>query len=205
VSYAPPLLACLFAALVSLVELTARQKKSIPLRATHWVILRLAIEGGTAAFAYAVLLAVFAGLPWIAGAWGVLVAGLAGPALLRSQLALLGSGQESSYYGPATSYQRLQKWINEAIDDISSVNQSAQVLAGMDRIGQIPFDTVANCFELYVRALERLSVEQRENELLFLESVRKDTVTDQQKIAVLIFHLIDLGGRRQVRQLAKLR
>ncbi|MBF9134773.1 hypothetical protein I0C86_38485 [Plantactinospora sp. S1510] len=193
------------AAAIALVEILTWRRKPATLRALHWIAFKLAMDGATAATAHAALVAALSGLSWFHGVWPPLVAGLAGSALLRSQLALLGSGQEAAYYGPANAYVRLQKRINQAIDDICAVTQTEWVTDKiMPKLRQIPLSRVEEQATTYLRALDRITEEQCEEQLSYIRSVVNDLDTkDDDKYRAVIQRLLDTGGRRFVKSLGK--
>lgn len=201
-NWAPPTIAAALACLFSLIELAAGQKSGIPLQSWHWVGLRLAIEGSTAAVAYAAFIAALSGLTWFVGPWPVLLAGLVGPAILRSQLALLGSGEEDAFYGPAQSYRRLQKRIDTEIDDVCNVTQAhwvtTKALPGMMKM---PFDAAIETARTYYNGLDRLTDAQKADECTYLDDLLKDASPDEDRYRSLIYRLLKTGGRRLVKKL----
>ncbi|MGW0218577.1 hypothetical protein ACWDXH_29725 [Micromonospora chokoriensis] len=200
-----PLCAAGLASLIALIEVVTWRRKPATVKAIHWISLKLMLEGGTAAFAHAALVAALGGLSWFNGPWPPLVAGLAGPALLRSQLALLGSGQEASYYGPANAYCRLQRRINQAIDDICAVSQSVWINRKvMPFIFQIPLERLEERVRTYINALDRLSDSERQERLDFVRSVLNDTkAKDSDRYHAIVQRLLDDGGQRFVKSLLR--
>ncbi len=106
-----PILAGLLAAALSFIELVAGRRRTPTWKAAHWIAIGLLFDVAAGSLAYSILLLAFGDVKWFTGFWPILIAGLAGPALLRSQLALFGSGQEASYLGPAVVFGSLQKAI----------------------------------------------------------------------------------------------
>src|SRR6266545_6493323 len=156
-----PVAAGVLATLLGLVELASARKKGLSYRALHWILLRLLIDGATGALAYAVLVTAFEGLKWFKGAWPVVVDGLAGPALLRSQLALLGSGESSPAYGPANVYRRVQKEVDRNIDEFGSIAQSRWVNSKvLPTTRALSLDEIMNRTDSYLSSLDRLTTEQ---------------------------------------------
>src|SRR3954451_24568471 len=115
-TYAVGLGAAVLAAAFYSIELRVSLSKPVSLRGLPWIFLRLTFDGATAAIVCELLRASFGTLTWFTPVWQISIAALAGPALLRSQLAVIGSGQEDSYYGPANAYGRLRRWLDEAVD-----------------------------------------------------------------------------------------
>src|SRR4051794_15299743 len=95
--------AAVLAAIFYGIELRVALSKPLSLSGFPWVLLRLSFDAGTAVIACELLRAAFGNLAWFTPTWQVIIAALTGPALLRSQLAVIGSGQEDAYYGPASS------------------------------------------------------------------------------------------------------
>lgn len=193
------------AALLSLIELQNARRKPPCLRACHWVIVRLAFDAGTAMLAYSALTAALSGLSWFTGPWPIVVAGLAGPALLRSQLALLGSGQESNTYGPANVYKRIQRSIDRTIDDIGSVTQSEWVTRkAVPAMRVLDLSEIRAQVTVYVKSVEDLAPRKRDERIAWIEATVLDSSTDHdQKIEAIVQYLIDNGGRRLVRTMVR--
>jgi hypothetical protein len=200
----PPTLAAAIAVVISFTELLATQRKRLPWAAWTWVTLRLTIEGTTAAVAYALMDLLFDGLQWFHGALPIIVSGLAGPALLRAQLALLGSGQESSYYGPAVAYRRFQKRVDDAIDDVSSATHAEWVYArAMPFINELSLDTIVNQGLEYFRSLERLKQEERDEITQLLRNLLLDNSPTQTRKATAVNLILSKNGRRMVDRLVR--
>ena len=204
-SWISPVAAGVLATLLGLVELASARKKALSHRALHWILLRLLIDGATAALAYAVLITAFEGLKWFKGAWPVVVAGLAGPALLRSQLALLGSGEESRTYGPANVYRRVQKVVDEAIDEIGSVAQSEWVNRKvLPSIRILSLTDMMHRADSYLNSLDRLTTEKYKEEITFIKvTIAEQATSEDAKRRAIVQRLLDGGSRRFVRSLMK--
>jgi hypothetical protein len=188
--------------LISAAELGAVQRKAIPVRALPWVLLRLGIESGSSAIAYGTFITVFDGLRWFTGAWPTLLAGLVGPAILRSQLSVLGSGEEVSGFGPATAYRKFQMNVDQAIDEASAVSQAHWIVTGvLPRLNQMPLGTFTDSVRFYIKGLDRLTEQEKTQQLAFVEQVLTDTVSDEEKCKTICERLLDFGGRRLVQRL----
>ncbi len=107
----PPLVAAVLAGFICYLDLVRVFGRTPSRAALPWVLLKVVIEGGAGAVMYPLLISAFKGLEWFVGAWPIVLAGLCGPALLRAQLALLGSGQEDRHLGPAVGYRYIQQTI----------------------------------------------------------------------------------------------
>lgn len=193
------------ASLLSLVELANARRKSICLRATPLVAIRLAFEFGTGILAYSLLVLAFEGLKWFTGPWPVVIAGLAGPALLRSQLALIGSGQESAAYGPANIYRKFQGILDRWIDDVSSVVQSDWIVSkATPAIKSIPLASVQDRAVTYIKGLDSLPERDRIKRIKWIKDTTADRlVSEDDKYTTIIQYLLDNGGRRLVRSMAR--
>jgi hypothetical protein len=148
------ILAAALAGGLSLCELFNASRKPPAVRAYGWILVLFGFDAASELFSYAVLVEALKGLTWFVGPWPVLVAGFCGPALLRSQLALLGSGQESSHYGPAVRYRRVQKQIEVRIDRLGAAAQSDWVAKAVPQIARIDLDELGLRVINYVKALE---------------------------------------------------
>jgi hypothetical protein len=199
-----PVIAGAGGCLISFTELNAVKRKRLALKASPWIASRLATDGSSSASAYAVLLLVFKGLEWFSPIWAAGVAILIGPTLLRAQLSLIGSGDERSV-GPATAFRRIQKIIDDNIDDIGAVAQSKwinkKVLPSIDKVG---IDDLYNQVADYVNSLDRFSDQEKSDELEFFQRTISDTsITDRVKRRVMVTRLLDRRCVRFVRQLTK--
>jgi hypothetical protein len=200
-----PVAAAVLAAVLGLIELASARKKPLSFRALHWLVLRLLIDGATAALAYAVLVSAFEGLKWFRGAWPVVVAGLAGPALLRSQLSLIGSGEESRAYGPANVHRRVQRLVDHAIDDIGSVAQSRWIHRKvLPAISGTSLNEIRNRTEVYLKSLDRLTTAQYTKHMDFIDATVAEAGTSEDaKRRAVVQRLLDSGSQRFVRSLMK--
>ncbi|WP_157250827.1 hypothetical protein [Nonomuraea typhae] len=204
-TWIPHVSAAGLAIILSGVELFAARRKPPSIKAAHWICYRFACDGSTAVLAFVLLGAALEGLKWFTGPWPVLLAGLVGPALLRSQLAILGSGSENSYYGPAKVYARLQGYINQQIDDIGSVEQSRWVRrCAVPQLCKVPLSEVRECVVTYLNGLDRMSAAERKKTIAALDGTVDDpNFSHQEKVGAIVALLIDVGGRRQVKMLMK--
>jgi len=192
----------LLSALISYLELHIAHKKSPAWQARWWIALRLAVDGSTGAFAYTVLTEVLSGLKWFSGPWPILVSGLAGPALLRSQLALLGSGLEDVSLGPANVYCRIRAAIDFEIDNIGSAAQEEWLSSALTYINLVPVPDICRRTESYLRGLDSLNGEQVQAEIKYLREVISDrSISTYDRIGYVMQHLLDIGGRRFVENL----
>jgi hypothetical protein len=180
-------------------------RKAPCLRACPYLLILFAFDASSAMLAYAVLLEALKGLTWFVGIWPALLAGLCGPALLRSQLALLGSGQESAYYGPANRYRRLQSNIERTIDDITASVQANWIATkALPAISRISIDELRLQSETYVKGLSRLKQDEMDLLLTQFSLILLDPASsDAERVEAVVQLLIDNGGRRLVRSLMR--
>lgn len=190
---------------ISAIELGGSTVNKPTLRATHWIILRVLIDLGTAIAAILILESALSGLDWFTGAWPALVAGLCGPALIRSQLAILGSGQEEKYYGPANRYSQLREWIDSSIDDIGSAVRSTRISEKViPRIKDIPLEELGDIIERYIKDLNRLPHEEKMRRIEYTHSTLQDEATsEKEKLSALVNMLLDVKAMRLIRRLEK--
>lgn len=201
-SAAWPWLAALLSAGVAFLELHVQKRKPLSWRATHWILLRLAADGVAGYLAYTLLEFAFGDLDWFGNIWSALVAGLIGPALLRSQLSLIGSGDETSA-GPAVVFRRLQRYADEAVDDIGANAQSkwihSKVLPVLDRPGSL--DYLVGRADDYLAQLDRFDQVVRAAKREQIQQVAVDDSTDGEKSRVIVQILLDLKCQRAVRSI----
>jgi len=191
------------AGILAVTELFNAGRKAPCLRACPLLLILFGFDAASAMLAHAVLLEALKGLSWFTGVWPALVAGLCGPAILRSQLSLLGSGQESSFYGPANRYRRLQVYVEGAIDDITSSVQANWIATkAMPAIRHVSLDELRTQTENYVKGLGRLGDDARRKLLEQLQDLFLDPVADEpEKIKGVVQLLVDNNGRRLVKLL----
>jgi hypothetical protein len=76
------------------------------------------IEGGVGYLAFPIVVGFMSGSAWFGAEWGVLVSGVFGSAIIRTQLTWLGSGQESHSKGVANWYQKIYVPIDSQIVEL---------------------------------------------------------------------------------------
>ena len=143
----------ILAGFLALCELFNASRKPPAIRAIGWILVLFLFDGGSALIIFALLKDAFKNLSWFTGPWPVIIAGLSGPALLRSQLALLGSGQESTYYGPANRYRRIQQGIERRIDQLGADAQSDWITRCMSYILEVSMDDFSLKVNLFIKSL----------------------------------------------------
>jgi hypothetical protein len=190
---------------LALCELFNAARKPPAIRATGWILVLFGFDGGSALLIYALLGVIFNGLSWFTGPWPILISGLSGPALLRSQLALIGSGQESTYYGPAVRYRRVQQGIERRIDQLGADAQSDWVARKMALIYEIGIDEFHLRVTTFVKSLgSSYSLEEREQLLVYVEETLMDTgIDDLTKRRAIVQKLIHNGCRQCVKGLVR--
>ncbi|MBX7266238.1 hypothetical protein KIF24_09540 [Micromonospora sp. Llam7] len=195
-----PLGAIGVAALVSILALPGARKKRPSWRAGHWIALRVGMD---AASAYVVFRL---GAEWVPGADPLplmLVAGLSGPAILRTQVSFLTNSHQLKHYGPATMYGWMQRNLDNRIDEISSAEQSRWVSRALPVIERLGIDTIRTQVESYLRGLDKLSREQLNRELLYLRQVAEDPTDHSTKCRSIVQRLLDRGDHTMLRSLEK--
>lgn len=156
--------------------------------------------------AFSALTSAFAGLSWFTGAWPVVVAGLAGPALLRSQLALLGSGQESSTYGPANVYKRVQKLIDDNIGEIGRIAQSEWVkYEAAPAICTLDLEDTCKTARKFIEETNKITrPSERKGRVKAVDEAMSDgNLSRERKCRDIIQNLVDSGGIRLARALLR--
>lgn len=188
-----------------LFELFNASRKAPCRKAVAWIAVLFGFDAASGLIAYVLLVEALKGLAWFIGPWPVLLAALCGPALLRSQLALLGSGQESSYLGPAVRYRRIQRGIEKKIDQINASQQSewivTKVLPCLESISVQELDIqVTN----YIKALDNIDTGDRDALLLYIADTVSDRLLDDtSKRRAIVQKLIDSDSREFVKNLAR--
>jgi hypothetical protein len=152
-----------------------------------------------------VLGSVFSGLSWFNGVWPSLIAGLAGPALVRSQLAVLGSGQETAHYGPANVFVRLQKTLDRMIDECCSIDHAPWLtqVAIPKLATSCSVSEVAQIATTYIRGASRMSAARKRSSAVYIKAVVADATNDDEKMASIVQHVVDIGGLRLIKRLVK--
>lgn len=198
------LLAGILAGALCLCELFNASRKPPALRACGWILVLVGFDVAAGLLVYAVLVETLKGLTWFVGAWPVLLAGLCGPALLRSQLALLGSGQETSYHGPAVRYRRVQKQIELKIDRLGAAAQSDWVAKAVPQIERIGIDELDLRISNYVKALEGIDDVKRKEMLDYFDQTLTDvTLSESLRYRYVVQKLVDNECRQCVRSLLR--
>lgn len=195
----------ILAGCLALCELFNAARKPPAIRAIGWILVLFGFDGGSALLIFALLKDAFHGLSWFTGFWPILISGLSGPALLRSQLALLGSGQESSYYGPATRYRRIQQGIERRIDQLGADAQSDWVANRMSCVLDVTIDEFSLRVTTFIKSLgNSFGQEEREQLLLYVEETLTDAHIDElAKRRAIVQKLMDSGCRQCVKGLVR--
>jgi hypothetical protein len=196
-------LACLLAILVSYIELINSLRRIPAPKTWLFVMCRVLIEAWAASLIYSIVQIAFEGMSWFSAWWAVLLSGLCGPALLRAQLALLGSGQETKSLGPANVFRRLQTTIDNQILDIDVVSTdnwiSSTVVPNMSHMELRELrDRIATYFQAKHRGKKgKLLVEQ-------LDTYVADTSEDRTDQMRTIIHFVFVNdGKRLIRSLTR--
>ncbi|GGM04645.1 hypothetical protein [Nakamurella endophytica] len=110
---------------LSAIEATNALRQIPPLNAVIWLVVLSCFDAAGSLVAFALLNEAFGEVEWFTAPIAVMAAGLSGPALLRAQLALIGSGQEAAYWGPANRYRNLRARLESRIADNIAVSKSS--------------------------------------------------------------------------------
>ncbi|GIG88107.1 hypothetical protein [Plantactinospora endophytica] len=189
------------AAVISVINLTTARKKMPSWHALHWVVLRIAVDALASLAVYHLLATQLPDVDWLPL---MLVAGLSGPALLRTQISFMANDQRLTHYGPASVYGRLQKALDAAIDDVSSTQQSQWLSnSALPLIERLELDRIRTRVEHYLKGLDRLTEAQQSRELRYLHDVVNDNTDHRSKCRTIVQRLLDTGGRRLVRSLMR--
>jgi hypothetical protein len=197
--------AAILAGCLALFELFNAERKPPAIRAVGWIAVLFGFDAGSALLIYAILKEIFSGLSWFTGFWPIFISGLSGPALLRSQLALLGSGQEETYYGPAVRYRRIQQGIERRIDQLGADAQSDWVAKRMSFVLNVPIDEFSLRVTTFVKSLgNSFGADKREQLLIYVEETLIDSRLDELwKRRAIVQKLIDCDCRQCVKGLVR--
>jgi hypothetical protein len=204
-SWLPPTIAACAAGAISFLELATHRRGILFWRVAQWISLRLIAHGATAAISYAVLMAAFGSLSWFKGAIAIVVSALCGPAIFRSQLALLGSGQESPKDAPAAAYRRVLASIDVKIMEGAVVAESAWVVEkAIPAIQNVPLAQIEGNVQNYLTRTGSLKPAQRKVELDFLRNTMEDAKAgDDDKRSAIVHRLLGIEARQLVVRLVK--
>ena len=176
----PLLLAGFLGGGLSLLEIFNSTRKPPAWRAAPWILALFSFDGFSSCLVYGLLGEALKGLTWFTGAWPMLLAGLCGPALLRSQLALLGSGQEENYVGPAQRYRKLRQRLEVAIDEEGAAAQGNWVATkALPAIVHISILELRQQIVNSVKALDKITEIRRAEITSFCTDTLNDNVVTE--------------------------
>lgn len=188
--------AAVAAATVSLIELEVARRARPTLKAVGLLLVLLAFDGAAGLFGYWVLGITFGSLDWWNVGWQILTAGLVGPAILRAQLALLGSGQEDAVYGPGNRFGRIRKDLVDDIENLSSAAQSRWASRRTDQVMAVGLQDFVFQVTAYVNARTSLAREVRLNIISYMDTQMKDAASsDRDKCQAIILKLLECDCR----------
>lgn len=194
----------LLAASLSFIELSNAKRKPLSVRATFYILLRLALDAGVALCARALLVSHIINAPaWFTGVWPALVAGLLGPAILRSQFRFLKQHNITTAYGIADIFGRVQKKFDGEIDDICSVAQATWInRRALPALRQIPLNEITQEACDYMRSLGNAKTKKPTAHIQYINSVANDPDTEKDdKYRCIITYLLENDGRRIIKSL----
>jgi hypothetical protein len=195
--------ACL-AMVVAAVELRTRLTSRPTVRGGAWAWWsgRLALDAAIGLAA--VTIVGTAGRPqWLTG----LIAGVAGSAFVRWQVAIPGSDGQVREVGIARAYDPLRSFFESAIADIGAVEQqtwiSDTVLPALRRAG-MSVEDLGDRLTLYVQAMTVPDADGKERTLAFIKATVEDASSSDEKVKLLVIHAVtELQGYRVVKRLVK--
>jgi len=199
-----PLSAGLLAAALSFLELVAGRRRTPTWRAFHWIIIGLLFDVTAGSLAFGILRLAFSDVKWFTGLWTILIAGLAGPALLRSQLALFGSGQEASHFGPAVVFGSLQKAIDRRIASIGATEESYWVsMEVVPKLMLLPLAEIETIVIDYLSYPGHLTGDPEEHIMYVKRVVADMDASKEVRCHSIAERLLEIGGRRLVKKMIK--
>jgi hypothetical protein len=201
-----PVAAALLAAVISLIEIVGQERVHIYRSVCGWVMLRLTVHAGSAAIAYGLVTLIFEGTNWIKWYFGIIpimIAGLSAPAMVRAQLAVFGSGQESASNNPATRYRVILGWIDDRIIDGCLVAETGWVGRAFLEVRNLPTSNICDRSKMYITSTRRLKSSQKRDSLKFLDDTMADSSSDADKRQAIVTHLLSIKARGLVAQMVK--
>ena len=202
--WANPILAGLLAAALSFIELVAGRHRTPTWKAAHWIAIGLLFDVAAGSLAWELLILAFGDVKWFTGPWPILIAGLAGPALLRSQLALFGSGQESAKLGPAVVFGALQKTIDRRIASIGGSEESYWVsVVVVPKLKLLPLADIETMVIDYLGYPGHLEGDPSIH-IEYVKRVMADEASSPDvRCHSVVERLLQIGGRRLVKKMIK--
>jgi hypothetical protein len=164
----------------------------------------MVVDGGAGSVAVPLVRSAFGRVEWFNVVWIALLSGLCGPALLRSQLALMGSGDEDPYWGPATVYRRVQKTFEDRIDQINAASDRKWVDEIQPSLKHMPPDDLVRELSVYFERLKSMKDSQRRAAAKYFKSIlTEQETTDEEKRRLIVVKVIDLRGQQCVKDMLK--
>jgi hypothetical protein len=201
-----PVASALLAAVISLIEIVGQEHVHVYRSVCGWVAFRLTVHGGSAAVAYGLLIIIFKGTDWDQWYFGIIpimLAGLCAPAIVRAQLAVFGSGQESATDNPATRFRVILGWIDDKIIDGCLIAETGWVSRAFLEVQNLPTPNICDRSKMYITSTRRLKVSQKKESLKFLDDTMADSSTDADKCQAIVTHLLSIRARGLVVQMIK--
>ncbi|MGW3992925.1 hypothetical protein ACWEF6_05495 [Amycolatopsis sp. NPDC004772] len=200
-------LAAVLASLLSYAELAASHRKRLSLKAFHYIAGKISLDALMAILAF----------PLIAKAYPnfqltqepimqLLLAAVIGPGFIRAKLTLMASKVEPKNFGPAEVFKYYTKWLDDSIDQISSIEQtlwfSRQVTPVLSRY---PIERLKEDATGYIEGLEKLETKTKIRILKVIEDdARAASVEGEEKAKKAILqHVLDNQGRRFIERLMR--
>lgn len=205
----PFLVAGLIAAVLSFVELNSRLRFKPRLSAAHLWFLRIAVDGivgGIAAVVAVSLAKDSADWKWASDVGGWVLAGVGGPAILRSRVVTIGKGEAAKEIGPAMVYEPIRDYFEAELDDAGAIEQSQwlnQTVFPRLVSKNVTSAIVSGWYADYLNTLSRMTDAQRAAELAFIDKVVSDTSPDEKKVRVLVSRVVSVGGRGLIERMLR--
>ncbi len=199
-----PILSGVLAAGLSFLELVVSLRRTPTWRATHWIAIRLLFDVAAGSLAYGVLELAFGDVKWFTGLWPILIAGLSGPALLRSQLALFGSGLEAAHFGPAVVFASLQRAIDRRIADLEAVEESRwKSREVIPKLVRIPLVEVERMIVDYLEYPGHLEGDQSAHIQFIKVTLADEASPVDVRCSAVVSRVLQLGGRRLIKEMIR--
>jgi hypothetical protein len=186
----------------SLLELVTARKRPPPLRAVHWVMLRIGVDALVGAVAYPVTKAVTGGTD---SAGVAFAAGLAGPVALRSVVVVDRPRGRSTSVGLERRYREWKAFVNERIDQLGAASQAEWVNdVALPRLAGVSLAELHQLTEIYFFDLYTTDLSKAKRAIAPITKViALDALDEDEKRRRVVVELINSGQRVFVKSLMK--
>ena len=142
---------------------------------------------------------------WFTGVVQIIISGVAGPAFLRSQVAIPGPGGSVRELGLQRPYGNVRSALDAKIDCIGAVSESRWIQCTvLPTLNRLSLEYLAERSEYYVRSLDQLDQDKRDKSICLVRALAADADADDgARRHALLQYLLDNGGRSVVKSLCR--